>query len=514
MSSRGAYGKYQSQHREKGDTMSDQILIGKNAAGSEAYLLSKLANRHGLVAGATGTGKTVTLKLLAERFSKIGAPVFLVDVKGDVTGISQPGTMNDIIQKKIDSLKLDPPEFSGLPTIFWDLYGEKGHPIRTTVSEMGPLLLARVLDLNETQESVLAVIFKLADDDGLLLDNLQDLKAVLSYVEEHAADYKAEYGSIAKTTTGAITRKIISLEQQGINNFFGEPALDLNDLITTTSDGKGYVNLLAADKLIQSPKLYSTFLLWMLSELFERLPEVGDPDKPKFVFFFDEAHLLFNDTPSILKDKILQVVRLIRSKGVGVYFITQNPVDIPDDVLGQLSNRIQHALRAYTPKEQKAIKQAAETYRTNPNLDVARVVQELEVGEALMSFLDEKGAPSIVDRFFVAPPGTSFGPAEPDALAAAKAQSPVAGKYENVIDDESAYEVLQARVAAASAEAEQKATEAAQAEGKDQPKAPKSSGRGDGIFEAMAKSTARSVGSQLGNQIVRGVLGSIFGGKK
>ena len=494
--------------------MSDKMLIGKNAAGSEAFLLSKLANRHGLIAGATGTGKTTTLKLLVERFSKSGVPVFLADVKGDVTGISQPGIMNDIIQKRINDLKLDPPEFSGLPTVFWDLYGEKGHPIRTTVSEMGPLLLARVLELNETQESVLAVIFKLADDEGLLIDNLQDLKAVLSYVEEHAADYKAEYGSIAKATVGTISRKIISLEQQGVDSFFGEPALELNDIMRTTTDGKGYVSLLAADKLIQSPKLYSTFLLWMLSELFEQLPEVGDADKPKFVFFFDEAHLLFDDTQSILKDKILQVVRLIRSKGVGVYFITQNPVDIPDDVLGQLSNRIQHALRAYTPKEQKAIKQAAETYRTNPNLDVARVVQELEVGEALMSFLDEKGAPSVVDRYFVAPPGTAFGPAEPGALSAAKAQSPIAGKYENAINDESAYEVLQARVAAASAAAEQKAAETAPAESKGQKKAPKSSSRKDGIFEAMAKSTARSVGSQLGTQIVRGVLGGIFGGKK
>jgi DNA helicase HerA-like ATPase len=497
--------------------MSENLLIGENAAGSEAYLLLKLANRHGLVAGATGTGKTTTLKLLAERFSKTGVPVFLADVKGDVTGISQPGTMNDIIQNRIDSLKIDPPEFSGLPTIFWDLYGEKGHPIRTTVSEMGPLLLARVLDLNETQESVLSVIFKLADDEGLLLDNLQDLKAVLGYVEEHAADYKAEYGSIAKTTIGTISRKIISLEQQGVSNFFGEPALELNDLIRTTTDGKGYVSLLAADKLIQSPKLYSTFLLWMLSELFEQLPEVGDPDKPKFVFFFDEAHLLFDDTQEILKDKILQVVRLIRSKGVGVYFITQNPVDIPDDVLGQLGNRVQHALRAYTPKEQKAIKQAAETYRTNPELDVARVVQELEVGEALMSFLDEKGAPTVVDRFFVLPPGTAFGPAESDALTTVKTQSPIAGKYENVIDDESAYEVLQARIAAASAAVEQEKAEAegAEAEKTAPKKAPKSSGRKkDGIFEAMAKSTARSVGSQFGTQIVRGVMGTIFGSKR
>ena len=490
--------------------MSDKVLIGKNAVGSEAYLLSKLANRHGLVAGATGTGKTVTLKLLAERFSKSGVPVFLADVKGDVTGISQPGAMNDIIQKRVDSLKIDPPEFSGLPTIFWDLYGEKGHPIRTTVSEMGPLLLARVLELNETQESVLAVVFKLADDEGLLLDNLEDLKAVLGYVEEHAKDYKAEYGTMAKTTIGTISRKIISLEQQGVDKFFGEPALELNDLMTTAADGKGHVNLLAADKLIQSPKLYSTFLLWMLSELFEQLPEVGDPDKPKFVFFFDEAHLLFDDTPAVLKDKILQVVRLIRSKGVGVYFITQNPVDVPDDVLGQLSNRIQHALRAYTPKEQKAIKQAAETYRTNPELDVARVVQELEVGEALMSFLDEKGAPTVVDRFFVLPPGTAFGPAEPDALTAARSQSPLAGKYENAINDESAYEVLQARVAAASAAAEQQEAEAEKTESKDQKKAPKKSARKDSIFEAMAKSTARSVGSQLGSQIVRGVLGTIF----
>lgn len=494
--------------------MSEKMLIGKNAAGAEACLQAKLANRHGLIAGATGTGKTTTLKLLAERFSNIGVPVFLADVKGDVSGIALPGSMNEFIQKKVESLKIEPPQFAGLPTIFWDLYGEKGHPIRTTVSEMGPLLLARVLELNETQESVLAVIFKLADDEGLLIDNLADLKAVLGYVEEHAADYKAEYGNIAKTTIGTISRKIIALEQQGVDRFFGEPALDLNDLIRTTSDGRGYVNLLAADKLIQSPKLYSTFLLWLLSELFERLPEVGDPDKPKFVFFFDEAHLLFDDTPPILKDKILQVVRLIRSKGVGVYFITQNPVDIPDDVLGQLGNRIQHALRAYTPKEQKAIKQAAETYRTNPELDVARAVQELEVGEALMSFLDEKGAPTVVDRFFVLPPATFFGPADENALAAVRSQSPVAGKYENAIDDESAYEVLQARVAAAAAAAEEKAEEPPARETTARPKAAQKSGRKDSVFEAMAKSAARSVGSQLGRQIVRGVLGGIFGGRR
>ncbi len=493
--------------------MSDKLLIGKSAAGAEAHLLSKLANRHGLIAGATGTGKTTTLKLLAERFSGIGVPVFLADIKGDVTGISQPGTMNEIIQKKVEGLKIDPPQFAGLPTIFWDLYGEKGHPVRTTVSEMGPLLLARVLELNETQESVLAVIFKLADDEGLLIDNLADLKAVLGYVEEHAADYKAEYGNIAKTTVGTISRKIIALEQQGVDRFFGEPALDLNDLMRTNADGKGYVNLLAADKLIQSPKLYSTFLLWLLSELFERLPEVGDPERPKFVFFFDEAHLLFDDTPAILKDKILQVVRLIRSKGVGVYFITQNPVDIPDDVLGQLGNRIQHALRAYTPKEHKAIKQAAETYRTNPELDVARAVQELEVGEALMSFLDEKGAPSVVDRFFVLPPATLFGPADENALATARSQSPLTGKYENAIDDESAYEVLRARVAAAAAAAEKKAEEAPPEETAARPKAGKKPGCKDSVFEAMAKSAARSIGSQLGRQIVRGVLGGIFGGR-
>lgn len=497
--------------------MSESMLVGRNASGGEARLLLKLANRHGLIAGATGTGKTTTLKLLAEGFSKAGVPVFLADVKGDVTGISQPGTMNDIIRKKVESLKIDPPEFTGLPTIFWDLYGEKGHPIRTTVSEMGPLLLARVLDLNETQESVLAVIFKLADDEGLLLDNLQDLKAVLSYVGEHAAEYKSEYGSIAKTTVGTISRKLIALEQQGVDRFFGEPALELADLMRTAPDGRGYVNLLAADKLIQSPKLYSTFLLWLLSELFEQLPEVGDPDKPKFVFFFDEAHLLFEDTPPILKDKILQVVRLIRSKGVGVYFITQNPVDIPDDVLGQLGNRIQHALRAYTPKEQKAIKQAAETYRTNPDLDVARAVQELEVGEALMSFLDEKGAPTVVDRFFVLPPGTSFGPADPSAVSALMSQSPVAGKYDQAVDDESAYEILQARVAAAAAETEApppKEAETAEAEKPERKKAAKGAGGRDSIFEAMAKSAARSIGSQLGRQIVRGVLGGILGGRR
>jgi len=487
--------------------MSDNMLIGKNSSGTEARLLSKLANRHGLIAGATGTGKTTTLKLLVERFSDNGVPVFLADVKGDLTGISQPGIMNDILQKKFDHLKIDVPEFKGSPTIFWDLYGDKGHPIRTTVSEMGPLLLSRVLDLNNTQESVLAVVFKLADDQGLLLDNLEDLKSVLSHVSDHVADYRAEYGNIASTTVDTISRKIISLEQQGVGKFFGEPALNLHDLIKTTTDGKGYVNLLAADKLIQSPKLYSTFLLWMLSELFEQLPEVGDLEKPKFVFFFDEAHLLFKDTPAILKDKILQVVRLIRSKGVGVYFITQNPIDIPDDVLGQLSNRIQHALRAYTPKEQKAIKQAAETYRSNPKFDVTRTIQELEVGEALVSFLDENGAPTVVDRFFILPPGTTFGPAEPKALAASKAQSPIAGKYEKAINGESAYEILQARMNAAESKIKLKATEEAQAERKPGRKS-------DGIFEAIAKSTARSIGTKLVNQIARGILGSIFGGKK
>lgn len=494
--------------------MLDKLLIGKNASSKDAYLFSSLANRHGLIAGATGTGKTTTLKVLAEQFSKIGVPVFLADVKGDVTGISQPGTMNVIIQTKVDDLKFDSPDFAGLPTIYWDLYGEKGHPIRTTVSEMGPLLMARVLDLNETQESVLSVIFKLADDEGLLLGNLVDLKAVLNYVQNHASEYRAEYGNIASATLGTISRKIISLEQQGIDRFFGEPALELMDLMRTTYDGKGYVNLLAADKLIQSPKMYSTFLLWLLSELFEQLPEVGDTEKPRYVFFFDEAHLLFDGTPPILKNKILQVVRLIRSKGVGVYFITQNPVDIPDDVLGQLGNRIQHALRAYTPKEQKAIKLAAETYRTNPNLDVSRVVQELEVGEALMSFLDEKGAPSVVDRFFVAPSCTAFGPAEASQLAAAKNNSPVLGRYETAIDGESAFEILQAREAKAVAEAKVAANEATKLKEAKNQKTSKKTSLGYGLVETIAKSTVRSAGNKIGTQIARGVLGGIFGGKK
>ncbi len=483
------------------------MLIAKNVAGATAELLPKLTNRHGLIAGATGTGKTTTLKVLAEKLSDMGVPVFLADVKGDVTGICQPGETNDIITAKVDSLKLEAPSYHGLPTQFWDLFGEKGEPIRATVSEMGPLLLSRILDLNDTQESVLSVVFKIADDNGMLLLDLKDLRAMLNYVGEHANEFKTNYGNIASTTLGTIQRQILALENQHADNFFGEPALNLDDMIRTTYDGKGYVNLLAADKLMQTPKLYATFLLWLLSELFERLPEVGDPDKPKLVFFFDEAHLLFDDAPQILTDKILQVVRLIRSKGVGIYFITQNPVDIPDDVLGQLGNRIQHALRAYTPKEQKAIKQAAETYRTNPTLDITRVVQELEVGEALVSFLDAKGAPCIVNRYFIVPPSTHFGPAESLALENAQSVSPVRGKYLQTVDRESAYELIQKRVEATTlSDAPQSTDVARQTAHKPTP--------AEKMLNTAINTGIRTVTSSLGRELVRGILGGIFGTKR
>jgi uncharacterized protein len=479
------------------------MIIARNVSGGVVDLIPKLANRHGLIAGATGTGKTTTLKVLAEQFSTLGVPVFLADIKGDVTGICQAGTPDDFITARAALLNIDLPVFEGMPTQFWDLFGKKGEPIRTTVSEMGPLLLSRVLELNDTQESVLTIVFKIADDQGLLLLDLVDLKSMLMYVSEHSSEFRSVYGNIASTSIGSIQRQILSLESQGGTQFFGEPALELSDFIKTTSDGRGYINLLAADTLMQTPKLYATFLLWLMTELFEKLPEVGDPDKPKLVFFFDEAHLLFNDVPKILEDKILQVVRLIRSKGVGVYFITQNPVDIPDSVLGQLSNRIQHALRAYTPKEQKAIKQASETYRTNPNIDVSRVVQELEVGEALISVLDVKGAPTIVDRYFLIPTSTKYGPADATAVQTATAQSPVHNKYTHPINRESAHEILTKRVEQESADEEDK-----------NPSKKPLARRSDTVLEATIKSGMRTIGSTLGRELVRGILGTLFGSKR
>jgi uncharacterized protein len=497
--------------------MVEPLLI---AQGTEPlYLLPQMANRHGLVAGATGTGKTVTLQVMAESFSRIGVPVFAADIKGDLSGISQPGTDNPKIAARVKQLKLSDFSFSGCPATCWDVFGEQGHPVRATISEMGPLLLGRLLNLNDTQEGVLTLVFKIADDNQLLLLDLKDLQAMLQYVGDHARDFQTQYGNISAASIGSIQRGLLTLQQQGAEKFFGEPALNLDDLIQTDSQGHGIVNILAADKLNQSPKLYATFLLWLLTSLFEQLPEVGDPEKPKLVFFFDEAHLLFSDLPKIIEDKVVQVVRLIRSKGVGVYFVTQNPLDVPDTVLGQLGNRVQHALRAFTPQDQKAVKAAAETFRTNPKLDVTKAITELEVGEALVSFLDEKGTPGIVQRALVCPPHSQIGPITPEQRQALIKNSVVAGVYENAVDRESAFEVLRARAA----------------QGQTLPSAPSAPGqapasppwwenipgmsghgrRGDNLADAMAKSAARAMGSQLGRQIVRGVLGSLLGsGKK
>src|SRR5580693_8804804 len=420
-------------------------------ASDPIYLLPQMANRHGLVAGATGTGKTVTLQVMAEAFSRIGVPVFAADIKGDLSGISQPGKDNPKIAERAKAMKLSQFSFEACPVTFWDVFGEQGHPIRATISEMGPLLLARLLNLNDIQESVLALVFKIADDNGLLLLDLKDLQAMLQYVGDHAKEFQTQYGNISAASIGAIQRGLLTIQQQGGEKFFGEPALNLDDWMQTDSNGHGIVNILAADKLYQSPKLYATFLLWMLTSLFEHLPEVGDPEKPKLVFFFDEAHLLFADLPKVIEDKVVQLVRLIRSKGVGVYFITQNPLDVPDTVLGQLGNRVQHALRAFTPRDQKAVKAAADTFRPNPKLDTARVIMELGKGEALVSFLEAAGTPAMVERAMIRPPSARIGPVTPEERRAAMARSPVAGKYDVTVDPNSAYEILQKRVQDAAA---------------------------------------------------------------
>jgi DNA helicase HerA-like ATPase len=495
--------------------MAEPILIAKNSE-KELTLLPKMANRHGLVAGATGTGKTVTLQTLAEGFSRIGVPVFMADIKGDLSGISEAGGGNSKVSERLEMLGFSDFPFEGSPTTLWDIFGESGHPLRATISEMGPILLSRVLQLNDTQTAVLNLAFKIADEGGLLLLDFKDLRSMLQYVAENASQFSGEYGNISKASVGAIQRSLIELEQQGAEDFFGEPAVELADFMQTVS-GKGVINILAADKLINSPKLYSTFLLWLLSELFEMLPEAGDMDKPKMVFFFDEAHLLFNDTPKALIEKIEQVVRLIRSKAVGVYFITQNPVDIPDSILGQLGNRVQHALRAFTPNDQKAVKSAAQTFRENPGLDVEEAITQLGVGEALVSFLDEKGTPGIVERAYIMPPHSQIGPVSIGQREALLANSIVAGQYEEVFDRESAYETLLAKAetaakeAEALAKAEAEATEAEKLE-KEEAKAARSSSRGDSAVGAFAKSAARAVGSNLGRQLVRGVLGGLLGG--
>ncbi len=485
--------------------MTQPLLIARGA--SDLELLPRMANRHGLVAGATGTGKTVTLRTMAERFSAIGVPVFLSDVKGDLPGTCKAGGDNPKVAERVAQLKLEGFEYQGFPVAFWDLYGEQGHPVRTTISDMGPLLFSRLLNLNDTQGGVLNLVFKIADDNGLLLLDLKDLRSMLQFVGDHAAEFKTQYGNVSAASIGAIQRGLLELESQGAEAFFGEPALDLDDLMQTDAKGRGVINILAADKLINAPKLYATFLLWLLSELFERLPEVGDPEKPKLAFFFDEAHLLFNDAPDALVDKVEQVVRLVRSKGVGVYFVSQNPLDIPEKVLGQLGNRVQHALRAFTPRDQKAVKAAAETFRANPNLDVATAITELGVGEALVSFLDEKGRPGIVDRAFVCPPESQLSPITPAERQQVIKTSLLAGHYEQVVDRESAFEKLKVRAEEAMQQ------EAAQAQAQVEAKAAKGSGRqSDSMVEAFGKSLIRAAGSSIGRQLIRGVMGSIFGG--
>lgn len=516
--------------------MSTPIVIAKKTTNTQQDIIlhSQLANRHGLIAGATGTGKTVTLKVLAESFSRLGVPVFLADAKGDMSGLAKAGSSSAKFDERLKLLNIESIPFAASPVIFWDLFGEQGHPIRSTVSEIGPLLLAQMLNLNDTQEGVLSAVFRIADDQGLLLIDFKDLKAMLSYVSENAAELKAEYGNLSPASIGAIQRNLLGLADQGGEQFFGEPSLNILDFIQTDSQGRGYINLLAADKLMNTPKLYATFLLWMLSELFEQLPEVGDMDKPKLVFFFDEAHLLFDNASAALQQKIEQVVRLIRSKGVGIYFVTQNPLDLPESVLGQLGNRVQHALRAFTPKDQKAVKTAAETFRANPEFKVDQAITELGVGEALISCLDEQGIPQMVERGWVMPPYSAFSPMTPEERKALMNQSIVAGVYEQVMDRDSAYELLQQKVAQQSQQAQaderakqqnkqQEALAKQQAKeqermAREQQKAAEKAQRdreklAQDIVGTFAKSAARSLGGSTGQKIVRGLLGSLFGKK-
>ncbi|PZO96743.1 MAG: ATP-binding protein [Acinetobacter johnsonii] len=527
--------------------MSTPIIIAKKTTNTQqdVVLHSKFANRHGLIAGATGTGKTVTLKVLAESFSRLGVPVFLADAKGDVSSLAQAGASNPKFDERIKSLGINSIPFAASPVVFWDLFAEQGHPIRTTITEIGPLLLARMLNLNDTQEGVLSAVFRIADDQGMLLIDFKDLKAMIGYVSEHAAEFKAEYGNLSPASLGAIQRNLLALADQGGDQFFGEPSLNILDFIQSDSNGYGYINILAADKLMNTPKLYATFLLWMLSELFEQLPEVGDMDKPKLVFFFDEAHLLFDNASAALQEKIEQVVRLIRSKGVGIYFVTQNPLDLPESVLGQLGNRVQHALRAFTPKDQKAVKTAADTFRANPEFKVEQAITELAVGEALISCLDEQGTPQVVERAWVMPPYSSFTPISPEQRQAFISQSIVAGIYEKSLDRESAFELLQNKVVerqqqavqieqekqqtkeqealakqkAKEAEtlAKQQAREQERIAKEQQKEAEREAKQREKLIQdtvgTFAKSAARSLGGSTGQKIVRGLLGSLFGRK-
>jgi len=500
--------------------MTAPLLVAK-AQKTELFLLPALANRHGLITGATGTGKTVTLQTLAQQFSSVGVPIFMADVKGDLSGLAKAGGGNPKVAERAKSLKVEM-SYAACPVVFWDVFGESGHPVRATISDMGPLLLARLLQLNDTQEGVLNLVFKIADDAGLLLLDAKDLRAMLQFVGENAAKFQTEYGNVSAASIGAIQRGLLALESQGADRFFGEPMLDIADLMQVEG-GKGVVNILAADKLMNSPKLYATFLLWMLAELFEHLPEAGDLDKPKLVFFFDEAHLLFNDAPKALLEKIEQVVRLIRSKGVGVYFVTQNPLDIPESVLGQLGNRVQHALRAFTPKDQKAVKSAAETMRPNPKLKIAEAITELGVGEALVSFLDEKGRPNVTERAFIVPPGSQLGPLSAEERRKTIAASAVAGHYEKAVDRESAFEKLKARTAEKQDAQEEIPGAGPRGVPKPAPaagsvlneilfgKTGPRGGQHDGLAQTLAKSAVRTMGSQVGREIIRGLLGSIFG---
>lgn len=506
--------------------MADPMLIAKNAQ-TECALLPGLANRHGLITGATGTGKTVTLQKLAESFSQIGVPVFMADIKGDLTGISQAGSIGGKMAGVLQERGIELPAPIACPTTLWDVFGEQGHPVRATVSDMGPLLLSRMLDLNDTQTGVLNIVFRIADDNGMLLLDLKDLRAMLQYVGENASQFTTQYGNISSASVGAIQRGLLQIESQGGDKFFGEPMLNIEDLMQTVS-GQGMINILAADKLLQAPRLYASFLLWMLSELFEQLPEIGDPEKPKLVFFFDEAHLLFDDAPKVLLERIELVVRLVRSKGVGVYFVTQNPIDIPDTVLAQLGNRVQHALRAYTPRDQKAVKATAETMRPNPDINIAQAITELATGEALVSFLDEKGRPGVTQRVYVVPPGSQIGPITPQQRQALLSNSLVVGSYEKVLDRESAYEMLMQQRSEGSVAAPGKNGAAAK------PGAPAQEDEGllgsvggmvkealfgrtgprggqyDGLVQSMAKSAVRSAG----REIIRGVLGGILGRRR
>ncbi|MCV3239978.1 helicase HerA-like C-terminal domain-containing protein [Mesorhizobium sp. ZC-5] len=509
------------------------IFIGASRKPDDSYqgpeeLLLKYGNRHGLVTGATGTGKTVSLQVLAEGFSNAGVPVFAADIKGDLSGIAAMGEAKDFLVARAEQVKLDPYEFQEFPVIFWDLFGEKGHPIRATVSEMGPLLLSRLMNLTDAQEGVMNIAFKIADEEGLLLLDMKDLQSLLANIAGRADEISSRYGNVTKPSVGAIQRTLLVLEQQGGNFFFGEPALNIADLMRTTRDGRGAVSILAAEKLMMNPRLYATFLLWLMSELFEQLPEIGDPDKPKLVFFFDEAHLLFTDAPKALVDRVEQVVRLIRSKGVGVYFVTQNPLDVPETVLAQLGNRVQHALRAYTPREQKAVRTAADTFRANPDFDCAEAITKLGTGEALISTLEEKGVPSIVQRTLVRPPASRLGPITDAERSKIIAESPVTGQYDKTVDRESAFETLQKR-AADKAQAEQQAQEAEPADsgrtrwtipgfGDDAAPTTRTTGRAaprprasnrQTVAEAAIKSVVRSVGSSVGRALVRGILGSL-----